>query len=457
RMQASAANAFATIALFFGLLFIVITPPFGSGDETAHYERAFEISKGAFTGAQGVTAGMQDLMDDAFGKVRSQTNIEAGDYRRWAGIDLNADEITPWPEPLRRVMRLHSPLCYLHLAPVQSISVALGLSPLANFYLGRLAALLIGVALMRAAIALAPAPFRPALVFIGLMPTTVVYLAAYNIDSLLFGLGFYYFALVASLAATPDRRIARSELLQLAVAAFVLGQFKTGYLFLPMLALLLPAAKFVSPRARLTALAMIIMPGAIASLSWAMIVKTLMLGDIVYSTMDGNHVEPAAQLRGMLAEPLAYAGTMFNTLVNSDAPFLAWLSFLALGGWTNIQLTPLFYSVLSIGFLLVWMSGERPPAALRSSFAVALQLGIIAATVGAILTLVYLQWNGVGAPVIDGFQGRYFIAVAPLLLAAAPVRLSLVSAGGRREILAFGAPLIGLIAMSIAVFQRYYA
>lgn len=452
----SLADAYALLALLFGAFFLIVTPPFGSGDETAHYERAYEVATGAYTGADGVTAGMQDLMDDAFRKVVSGDKIVEADFARWRAARLEAETIAPWPEPLRRVMRLHSPLCYAHLAPVTAAGVALDLSPLTIFYLGRLAALLVGVALIRAAIALAPSAFRPALVFIGLMPTTVVYLATYNIDSLLFGLGFYFFAQVAALAAAPDRKAGRADLARLAAVGFALGQFKTGYLFLPMLAVLLPGSIFSSPRARLAWLALIVLPGALASLGWAMIVKTEMLGDIVYSTIDNNRVEPAAQLRAMLEHPLGYAGTVVNTLFNSDAPFLAFLSFLALGGWTNIQLAPLFYSALAVGLLLVWMSGDRPPPALGRPAAVAMQLAIAGATVGAILTLVYLQWNGVGAPVIEGFQGRYFIAAAPLLLAAAPVRLSVMAAGKRRVIVAFSLPLVGLAAMAAAVVAHYY-
>lgn len=455
-VRLSAANAFAAIALVFGFIFIAITPPFGSGDETAHYERSYEVASGAYTGAEGVTAGMQDLMDDAFGKVVSGAEITPDDFARWAAYPLEAGAITPWPQPLRRAMRLHSPLCYAHLAPVMAAGAALGLTPLTIFYLGRLVALLVGVALMRAAIATAPEPMRLPLVFVGLMPTTVAYLATYNIDSLLFGLGFYYFALVAALAASPERRITKWEFLQLAGVALLLGQFKTGYLFLPMLAILLPASKFASSRRRLAALALIILPGAIAGLGWALIVKSQMLGDIAYSTMDGNHVEPAAQLRSILDDPARYAGIILNTLFNSDAPILAWQSFLALGGWTNIMLAPLFYGVLTIGFLLVWMSGETAPPAMRSRFAIALQLGVLTATVGAILTLVYLQWNGVGAPTIDGFQGRYLIAAAPLLLAAAPARLAVISNGNRRAVLAFGIPIIGLFAMASAIIDHYY-
>ena len=450
------ANAYALIASVFGLFFLVATPPFGVGDETAHFERAYEIATGAYAGADGLPSGMQTLIDDAFGRVKSGEAFTPADFARLSAIDLNAQEITPWPEPVRAVLRLHSPLCYIHLAPIAAAGLATNAPPLVIFLLGRFSALIAGVFLVRAAIARAPAQFRPALVFIGLLPTTIVYFGAFNIESLVVGLGFYYFAMVASLAADGDAKLTRAQIAQLVAVAFILGQFKTGYLLLPAAALLLPASKFPSRRARVATLTLIIIPGAIFSLGWAMVVKNEILGGIIYSTMDGNHVEPAAQLAGIFANPLGYLATIWRTMASSDALSLAWRSFLGLGGWTNIPLSPLAYAMLTLGFLLVWMSGDKPPRFLSSPTAVALQLAIVGATVFAILTLVYLQWNGVGSPVISGFQGRYFLAVAPLILAAAPFRFSFLANSNRRAAMAFAIPVLGLTEMIAATLDQYY-
>lgn len=453
----SLANAYALIAATFGLFFLIVTPPFGVGDETAHFERSYEIAAGRFLGAEGLPAGMQALLDDAFGRVKSGAPITGEDWARWSAIPLDASNLVAYPNPTRAVLRLHSPLCYLHFAPVTAAGVAFGLTPLAIFFLGRIAALFAGVFLVRAAISRAPQTLRPVFAFVALLPTAVVFFAGFNIESLLVGLGFYYIALVAGLAADSDRKLTRGDIARLAAIAFLFGQFKTGYLLAPAFALVLPASKFAGVWARILILALIILPGAAASLAWAMIVKNSMLGAIAYSTMNGNHVEPAAQLAGVLADPLAYAGVVLRTLFATDAPAAAWKSFLALGGWTNIPLPAAIYAILSLGLMLVWLSGEKPPHALTSPFASAVQLGIFAATGLAILTLVYFQWNGVGDAVIIGFQGRYLIAVAPLLAALAPVRLSLLAPPGRRETLALSVPSLGLFAMGAAVIGRYYS
>lgn len=450
------ADAYALFALAFGLLFIGLTPPFGAGDETAHFERSYEIATGAALGAPGLPAGMQAFIDDAFGKVKSGEPVAGADFKRWAATPLEAGTSVPYPEPLRAVLRLHSPLCYAHLAPVAAAGLAAGSPPIVTFYLGRLAALLAGVFLVRAAIGAAPAMFRAPLAFLGLMPTTLVYFSALNIESLLIGLGFLFFALVARAAAAPRQRLTGRAVALLAATGFFLGQFKSGYLLAPAMALLIPASAFGSRARWLGAMALIILPGAMASLAWAMVVKTAMLDGAVYSTFEGNRVAPGEQLAAVIADPAGYAGVVARTLFASDAPGAALKMFFGVGGWTNIPLAPPLYALLVGAFFLVLLSGEKPPAAMRSLYGRTILGGVFLATGLAILTLVYFQWNGVGAATIEGFQGRYLIAVAPMLFALAPVQLSMLAAPRRRAALAFGAPVIGSAAMLGAVLATYY-
>jgi hypothetical protein len=51
-----------------------------------------------------------------------------------------------------------------------------------------------------------------------------------------------------------------------------------------------------------------------------------------------------------------------------------------------------------------------------------LALAAFAATFALILTLLYVQWTGFGAPTVQGFQGRYLYPVLSGLLMALPRR-----------------------------------
>jgi uncharacterized membrane protein len=80
---------------------------------------------------------------------------------------------------------------------------------------------------------------------------------------------------------------------------------------------------------------------------------------------------------------------------------------------------------------------------------------IVAAFLVLTMTLLYVQWTGLGKDTIDGFQGRYLFPVLPLLLVlvrATPRRLAAL--GG----CALLAPsIVGLAAMIWNTVWAYYA
>lgn len=450
------ADLYTLVAVFFGAFFIALTPPFGVGDETTHVERAYEVATGAFLGGEGLPAGLQRFLGDAFARVKGGEPASVADFERWAAMPLEAERIEPYPDPLRAIMRLQYPGNYVHLAPAMSAGLALGAPPLALLYLLRAVALLAGVFLVRQAIRVAPAAFRPAMAFIALLPTTIVFFSGVNNESVLIGLAFLWFAYVAGLAARPDRRLTRAEIAGLIALGFIVGQFKSGYFLLPALALILPAGKFSSPAQRILILMLTIAPGAAVSLLWMAIAKTAMLGDVAYSTMPGNRVAPDEQIAFILADPLRYALIVLRTFFLSPEGGESLRGLGGVAGWTNIGLSPPVYALMLVAGVALWASGQQPPAAMATPFALLVQAGLFGGVTLLVLTMMYVGWTGVGAEVIDGFQGRYWLPLLPLILALAPVRLSLLSAESARVVLAFGAPLVGLIAMAAAVFRHYY-
>ncbi len=452
----SPADLYTLVAVFFGAIFIFLTPPFGVGDETTHVERTYEIATGAFFGAKGLPAGLQTFIDDAFTRIKSDEKISGYDYARWSGIGLEADHIEPYADPMRAIMRLQYPGNYIHLAPVMGAALAIGAPPLAILYFLRAAALLAGILLVRQAIRLAPAAFRPAMLFIALLPTSLVFFSGVNSESVLIGLGFLWFAFLANLAARPHEPLTRKEIAGLLLLGFAIGQFKSGYFLLPSLALILPAGKFTSPAQRLIILLLTIAPGAFVSLCWMTAAKTAMLGDIAYSTAPGNRVAPNEQIAFVLADPLRYGVIVFRTLFLSSEGGEAVRGMVGLGGWTNIPLIAPVYAMLFIAAIALWTSSDRAPPAMATPLAILIQAGIFGGVTLLVLTMMYVGWTGVGAPVIEGFQGRYWLPMLPLLLGLAPARLSLLPDDRTRFFIAVTASSIGLFTMVGSVFSHYY-
>lgn len=79
------------------------------------------------------------------------------------------------------------------------------------------------------------------------------------------------------------------------------------------------------------------------------------------------------------------------------------------------------------------------------------------ASIGGIFGLHYLTWTPVGGPVVQGVQGRYFLPLAMLLSAAAPM-LGTARLALRRILVAAVAifPAYSLGTALLAVIARYY-
>jgi uncharacterized membrane protein len=167
-------------------------------------------------------------------------------------------------------------------------------------------------------------------------------------------------------------------------------------------------------------------------------------------------VNPAMQLHGLMAAP----GRLFVLFANTGRLYGYGLlkEFIGQPGWLDVNLPAWFglatYAVLAAALGLVVCTcrlssrvSSLPPAA------------ILVASAGLVL-LQYLTWDRVGAPMIDGLQGRYFLAPA-LLVAALPSRRQRLPAqfmplarAVQCCVLLF--PVISLPVLLHAILLRYY-
>lgn len=445
-------NLYLIVAGIFGTAFLILTPPFGVGDETTHFERTYEIASGQWFGADGLPAGFLQFRDSAFDKVLEGDPFTASEITALTEIEMQQDEIVPYPNPLRKVLRINNPINYAHLAPIMASGLALNLNPFWIFYLCRFASLVIGLLLIRFAIKTLPFQ-KHSLTLIALFPTTIFFFAGINVESVMIGLAFLYFALVVRHSVVQTHKITQRDILILACIAFFIGQFKAAYFLLPLFAILIPQARFHSVQQRIIVLALVFFPAFMATLGWSMIAKEIMIGDFAYATGGGTYVQPGEQLAFVFADLFRFFGILLSTVFETDLLPYSWASMLGILGWTNIPLHPLVYGTLGLTVFLCWFSGEKAPNTLTGTGPISLQVTIFTASIGITLCLLYLQWTGVGGPTVEGFQGRYIIPVLPMILALAPLKLSLLDSSGRRKILVFGTStpvlMIALLTMSV--------
>jgi hypothetical protein len=410
---------FAAFALVGGLLLAALLPPGLGGNETLNFRRAAAIAAGEMlvrpVAVPGGIVRFLDQMDRRFPDGTAPPfAYGARDWRNAAAIPLDAAHpavLAPNP-----IAVLH-PISYLPQVPALWLGQRLGLPPVALIYLCRLAGLLAGVGLTLLAVRQMPR-HGALLAGIALLPTLLYQRSVVDADQFTVALAMLLGAMLLR-DALADGAIGQRRLCWLAGIAFLLAQAKSAYLLMPLAAIAIPAARFGSPRQRMMWLALIIAPGLVCSAAWMLALKASYFAGISYVTWSGL-VDPDAQLAGMLAAPVDYLAVLARTLVS--APFLAQLVLgpIAIIG-PGVALAPGLFAVLVLA--LAGIAAAPAPATARGLRRVA--AGITLATLGLILTLLYLQWTRVGGPVVDGFQGRYLLPLAPLLLALLP-------AGGAR-------------------------
>lgn len=207
--------------------------------------------------------------------------------------------------------------------------------------------------------------------------------------------------------------------MQLALAAFILAQCKSAYLLLPLLALAIPSGRFAAVGGKVAGCSAIILPGIIGSLAWMITLKQTYFSGIRYETWAGA-VFPDAQSSLILSNPLEYAGVLLRTLVS--APLIP-DSFVGLVGIFGppVMMPALYYAVLPVAVAAVLIASPKTaPSRLQHRSTRLLALFLTLSGTLIVLTLLYLQWNPVGAATIRGFQGRYLYPFVPLLLLLLP-------------------------------------
>jgi uncharacterized membrane protein len=129
------------------------------------------------------------------------------------------------------------------------------------------------------------------------------------------------------------------------------------------------------------------------------------------------------------------------------------IGFIGSLGWQDVNL-PGWYDraacVMLAAALLVFLAGVR-----WRDRAVLLVPAAILAACGLVALVEYLTWSNVGAPRIEGLQGRYFLAPA-LLVAALPAARRKLPWIGAAEAAVWLFPVLSIAITINAIRVRYY-
>lgn len=463
----------AVIALFLlcalpvTVLTALITPPSQSPDEVTHYARALGLLHGAILGVK------KSDIDPLTGKVEWQTGVKVDsglffmsfgsstplDYRSVETLDdWNKIERAPQNHSLMYVglpnTATYFPTAYVPAALGVAVARLFSATPVHCFITARLfmavTFLLVGAATLYVA-----AYGEALLMTVLLLPMTLFLGGTMNQDGLLT-------AMTCLAAACLTRATRGWRIAGLVVFALVLGAKPPYILLMGVFALPLFAPGFWR---RFADMLLVMLPvlGWIVLIALLVVVpygKTQYFPGPLYTgdhSVVMDHANASAQLHILLERPrrflaLPYYGTL-------SFAYNLYLNLIGVLGTLQIILDPGIY--LGWGICLVFAAlgllvtrrpdFVTPRTALVNFIAVSGALGV---TYWLLLITFYLDWTNVGAPAIDGIQGRYLLIFLPFMLFAIP---HLQSVPGLTR-LRFSVPplLLALPAVAMGLFDIGY-
>jgi uncharacterized membrane protein len=400
--------AFAALSLVFGAALVVLTPPFESPDEDAHLRRAYSLSLGHLVAIKrGDYTG--DYLPAAVNKLRSHFAYLSGrPEQKTTRAQILASDVSVEPDSSEFVAfsnaAVHPPLPYIPQALGVAIARAITPSVLASLYAGRVLNLLAAVALTFLAIRRTPVG-KWAMAVFGLLPMSLALTASLSPDAVTNALCLLFLAQIFWCAAGPTASLSARDVAHTACLGAAVGLAKQAYFLLPLSFLLIPQVKLGSASRYWRGLAEIMGTTWVAVAAWSWVVRR------TWSPPDpARGVDPAAQLTGLIADPMETLFVFGRTL--TQIPLYV-QEFVGRLGSLEVAF-PVSVYVGAILFLVgVCIADFGPNAGFRSwQRAIAAAVALLVCM--TVVVAIYTACDPVKAPV-PNLQGRYFIAVGPLV------------------------------------------
>ena len=455
------AGVFAWVALPVGALLVVLTPPFQVPDEPNHLARAFQVSDGHPI-AQRTADSVGGLLPRSLGQVAAAVMGKVPfnpdvkqDLDAWARafeIPLRPDDRVETAFPNTA---LSGPVAYLPQAVGVGIGRGIGVSALMVLYLGRIASMLLCVAITTLAIRwLAIRPWTS--VLLSLLPMTLFVRSSVPTDRpplprTMLALAICHWPIRT---ATGDSNVApsRSEsvdrtrrgLLFSTAALLALG--KPPYGAAAFLALATPPRLIGGVKRYLSMSLVLTVVFLVAQGGWALAMsgKTAVMAP---------GADPATQLAYVSDHPGDAAAFLARDLARS-APALAHQAVGVLG-WLDAPVPGVIAALLGLIVLLVALGEPGPP----SGCAGYRWLGAAIGAFGALArhAMNYVWWTPPGAPRVEGIQGRHFLPLIPFLFLAMNLPARIAGPLARlRPGLVIAFIVIGATTTLLTVLERYY-
>lgn len=450
----SAHSYYIIILAIIGGAFVFIVPPFQAPDEQTHIYRAYQLSEGRLI-AQKLSYGAGDVLPASLSQsydnfryimFKPEEKLNISTLKTELKRPLNQNDVI---ETRFENTAPYPPISYFPQIIGISVGKLFSASPVVLLYLARLANLVAWLLIIYFCMKRQSRIALPLFAF-ALLPIVLFQSASASADVITAGASIF-FAFEVLRVATSKTKITKNDKIILLAAGMVLALCKLPYILLVLLVFLLPKSIFSTAKNYWKWIfSFIAIPGIIAAAWLAVAYKSFVnLQEVA---------DAPAQLSHILHHPLSYVHTLFNTYLTEPSDGL-YIQMIGQLGWLDTKLT--FWSML-LAFTAIVLATIGVVATKSSAIPSTRQrltaLGIGLTIIGAISSLLYLTWTAVGAPVVSGLQGRYYIPLIGLLTIVFIGLLGATAKQGKRiAIMVYCLLTCTTVATLITLLMRYHS
>lgn len=389
-----------------GFAYFIAIPMLQVPDEKGHYYRSFEVSRGDLLTPQGKIGGGYSRLPENLipEKLEDLNHIDYKAIRESKDEVIDKDVLENYDNSTQA---LYAPPSYLPQAIGCFIGRLLSDETVTIFYMGRLMNFISCSALVYLAIKMIPFGKRFLLLMI-CMPMYLQQMVSLSTDAFINAMAFVLIAWILKLL-DQEQKCSKGQLTGLMIVCFLVALCKVVYLPLCFLVLLIPSEKIGSTlkKGRLYK-AICVIVSTILNFGW------LAIG-FGYMIQFRPGVDTAAQIEFILTHPFKYLGVIGATFAEKIIDWLGTMvgaKMCILNVYTCLTLVVLYILVL---FFEMAVTSQEEHNFLSGKMR-ALHVGLFFVVFLITLTSLYAQWTAYRNPQIEGFQGRYFIPILPLLM-----------------------------------------
>ena len=383
---------FLISTLVIGIGYIILLPPMMVPDETRHYFRSYEISKGFImlqynnNGNRGnyLPIELRDIGKpiSSYSEIKNKFNIKIND---------NGEKVLFTPPA-------YSPFSYFPQSIGMLLARLINIQSYGEIYIAKLFALLFFVISIYFSIKHIPVK-KITLYFICFFPMVLHQVASLSADSVLITSSFAFLSYVLYLKYSKESIISIKESIILFLLFLLVAMSKSFYVFLFLTVFSIPKEKFKYNK--YLVIFIILFTIGIIYLLWSINISKA-ISNIKNINLNKNYI---------LTNPIGYLGIFINTIIIKTNFYISSLIGRYLV-WLNLTISNFAYYSILILFLLLIITDYDEKIKVDLKIISFIIIGIIYTLV---LTALYLAWTPIDFNYIEGVQGRYFLPIVFLV------------------------------------------